>query len=1239
MPGYGLVLPGGTAGTGQRPTGGGVVEMKARSPQELGLTPVAGGPAERVPPRPGQDYNLFVDKGGNYTWRNDVPWSVATGGGGGASEENLKPGDVLPTGEIYSGPPSRPSGGGGTKAKVDERQGISITEGGGTGALPKDYQRNSDKLYADIKAAQQAELEATGKKSTDQYWSSMLQGAQAEGISLAQMVEKSEGNKPDYKVPESKWLKEPARVKFEKKETLVKEKDYVELENWKGEGVRVKTDDAASLSSSSGKTQFERMMDLGLIPQDSTYIPIAPDDKDFITGQREWYYRTPDQQKQYVDLERNNIELADGQYISKADYDKLDPKYRQIGAREGADAMVKAIEADHEADFKAGKVELPGGSFIAKNDWESLDEKYRAIGLDKGYDAMAAAIDADIKENNETAAALKPYINTKDNTIDLDRAILDGVPRKQLETVLDKKVINEAEERLSPTMEAEKEAVPILKRTGWLAKWRGTSIQDWKDLLTLTKDASKAAPYALGVAASDIEKQTQDALVKIGKLPDKMQIPAKVAAGLAIGAMIKAPLGMASLTVSLAGIPVAKDKVQYTKQIGLSIADYFTKEILRQFAADPVYAVSENVGTFVLGPEGVVKLARSGITRASPWYIPSTGMKYTFTTGKIATRVGDVAEALKKGKITEVGIANAIARVQDRALKSSDAIAMAKIGKSDIYVKIEPTPVSKNLGGMLWRASPTKEAYAGAEHVVNVAGNEPAEFYSLQAAPRFALTSASGTPATTPSLVMLYTKKAGIQYFPNTVSHAKSLAEMESKGFQYLGSGKAKPGAYPPIKTYLSRFEDEAMLPNGMKIYRVKNLHSRIFGEGSGEFVTTVDGWVMPIYRFAEKGAKVPEANIAKLAAIRVESVVHGLKALAGKKGFSTETLHSEKLAKEFDAAAKVKTKGKTGKAYEKVVEDQAQARIRRAYDANRATLERAWRANPDKFERAYLERINDRLSREYGMPPRRVEMRRSEPIRVTRDRTFERRMAGYRAERLVEEIRASRQVRREEGIRRPMPRIGTSRLRVEPVRPRVTRLPPIRTIPARGVSSRGIPLRIVRPPRGTPPITRPPRVRVLQASDSKASKVRKPEDYKNATTWSQGLGYWTIFQDGSAEFNRHIPEGATVVERPTPARTIQVIRGRPGGRTREFTADMGIQDIRVVTQSTRPGKPNIIAFRSDRGQRTTSQLRLGRRREPQPRPQFPNLKPRARFRSERYGRIYRTHIGGGYVLSREKLR
>lgn len=241
----------------------------------------------------------------------------------------------------------------------------------------------------------------------------------------------------------------------------------------------------------------------------------------------------------------------------------------------------------------------------------------------------------------------------------------------------------------------------------------------------------------------------------------------------------------------------------------------------------------------------------------------------------------------------------------------------------------------------------------------------------------------------------------------------------------------------------------------------------------------------------------------------------------------------------------------------------------------------------------------------------------------------------------------------RTEDIRSGAPRVGPDRQRVErtepprnePPRPEPARVEPGRVEPGRVEPGRTEPPRVesprTEPPRIEPGRPKPPRIPEPHAGKGRPPHKEEPpklslgvgqppavhtaEDYANATTWKQGLGWWIVFPDNTTEFSRHRPEGVKEVPGPDknkPGSTIQVYKPRGEIRVKTVTGDMGIQDIRIGRQGKRPVS---IAFRPDPLRSTHNPVQFG--------------KPKAQFKSRKVGRVYHTRIGRGVLLSREPLR
>jgi hypothetical protein len=894
-----------------------------------------------------------------------------------------------------------------------------------------------------------------------------------------------------------------------------------------------------------------------------------------------------------------------------------------------AEAYNKEI-ANRQAAFEGSHTRLPDDSWILNSDLEAIKkespESYELLTT-KGYATYEAeynkALDSLKAKRTIDPLTGKPasYMDDQGN-VDLARAVANMSPeeRDRLALLFNKSDIDASVKATTPLTQALSETSEAYKR--W--KEGKASFADMWTLAYGDKLQVAGAPYAGAEVERGFAKVREKIKDSLSGLPTAIRVPTEFATRMVGGAMVAAPWYTGQMILAVAGIPTAENKVGYVKDIGSGMANYF-KSVPGMVKKDPAMA-GELVGVFILGPEGALKLAKGVATKGSPWYIPNQGMRFSFTTGKLATKTGEIDALIRAGRITETDIARAIARAQDRALTSPAAVASARIGKSNVFLHIEPTPVSKQFGGILWHAAPERAPFKGKAFEVKAGGAEPAMFTSIHAAPRFAIQSAHGPAATAPALVMIYTKKSGLRWYPSVVQDARSIATMESKGFEYLGSGKAKPGAYGPIKTYATRFENEALLPNGMKLYRVTNLRSRVMGASAGEFVTTADGWVMPIYRFAEKGAKVPKVGLAELTAIRIDSVAHGLRLLLksekgkGKVGFGAESGRAEvgTLAKQLEAIGKTAMRGKTGKAadtayynaIDKAMVTRLDGMLRQYPQATKA-----YKANPEAYETAYRERLNSDMARYYGTSPR-AAYREAPYVDLRRDTRLERRLVEDRIQRQGRELprrgpvprtqsyRVTERARYVEPPRRVPATRGTAKRTPPPEGiPRTERTPPPpRTPPPATPPPRTPPPRT--PPPRTPPPETPPPPRTPPRRDApdkeKREYIRKSE---GAITFRLGelhdKDVWHVIVEPYQDRENYLtvigdrPRGTHLIRGPGSAyKTAQMVYGPK--LTRSVSLDIGVTDVLLEPM---PGKQGVaISFRGDPHLSTTSDINISKR-------------------------------------------
>lgn len=740
---------------------------------------------------------------------------------------------------------------------------------------------------------------------------------------------------------------------------------------------------------------------------------------------------------------------------------------------------------------------------------------------------------------------------------DIVRAYVEGMNTDRLESLLESKDYNKVQSQYKDARNA---------FSLWKEK-RNLTDKQWKELSNEERIAYSNASwtlitqYAPTVMAPTFQTYLNNTNNYLDSFPKVISIPGRIG----VGAIMEAPYYALNMTLSAAGIATATNKAGYTKQVAGGVWDFF-KSIPAQVKANPSSAA--NLAGVFLGAGRVIKRAKSAVARLDPWYSPNQGIRYTFTTGKIPTSVGEIGEAVKSGKITEVTVAKAIARAQRRFWKEPTKTAEARLSNTNIRIKIEPTPWNQKFGAVLWHATAEHKPFVGKNFVVNVTGSEPALFASLQAAPRFAVSTSSGVKATNPAMIMIYTKK-GISFYPAAIEKAKTLNEMRSKGFQYLGSYKAESGAYPPIKEYLKRFENEDMLPNGMEIFRVKNFRSRIFGASAGEFVTVADGWVLPIHRFAEKGAKVPDIPISELAALRIDAILQSIKTMMGKKGFKAEAGYANTgvLARQLDTAARLAIRGvpaaQFDKAYREAIDREMVKRLNDIYKQSKRQIENQYRINPERFESAYLNRVSRQLAKLYNT--RLIQGRAEIPNRIERNTVIEREITKNREDRLSRELNI---------IDRPA-RFDIDRIRTN-ITDRIIRDTPNRITVGRAK------------------IKTPPKV-VSSKSALTSAKTGKKKLYPITFRHGRIRGWVTIYppyqSKADIKITKRAPRGAKNINGKSPYNTIQSLGGNS---TILLTIDSGNQDITIRNPDSKPGgKKKEIRFRKDKGNKTRNQLTL----------------------------------------------
>ena len=914
------------------------------------------------------------------------------------------------------------------------------------------------------------------------------------------------------------------------------------------------------------------------------------------TGKRVWGAYTPEVASAIKKLKP--FENKDGTYdwskiVATKDTQVAIAATQAFGFQPGALGAIKqSIESfpdlgpalkqgwdQYDAKLKELTIVLGDGSVLARSDYNDLSQDYQDIAVQQGYKQMITAMDADM-------AKLKPYeVPDKPGEYNVIQAIIDSKAGKFEDGVVQRvygdKVYNELEPTADALIKLDKEGnaplwalyqgnmtpEEVKQAMGDQADPYITQWQEYKDAKAEFKVGHRwGAAELVGPALTSLAFTFGAAVEGVASKLAPLDQSATLLSNAPLRFLVKIPIGAVSATLMgggmvlsyIVGLPTHLTTPNYTSHFAQGIVEGF-KGMAREIAIDPAGGVGKAIG-FVLGAQGVTNMVKGIAARGSPWYIPNTGMRYTFTTGKIS--IAEFVKRVESGIIDPMALARAIERVQNRAMLAPEGVARARIGRTGVSIVIEPTPVSRGLGGALWRATPDRSPYKALEHTIEVKGQEAAEFYSLQAAPRFAMSSAHGRAATKPALIMVYTKSGQLTAYPTSVSYAKSLSLMESRGFDYLGSGRAKSGAYAPIKTYAGQFENEAMLPNGMTIFREQNLRSRLLGAGAGEFVTTVDGWVLPVYRFVEKGATVPKADLATLAAIRVNSLIHGIRVLLGKKGFKLESGYAEinTLVRQFELIGKAAMSGLKGavaeRAYSNAVERAMREKIDAVYrEANaNGVLDRSYRERPEVYERAYLDRVVYSLARVDRYKTSRDLYRADSSYTTARAQGPRRETARYTIERMARELRTARTARTTRTVR------AVRAARVE--------RQPYRDITIRRTTRPTVPPRIPVPPRRT--ITTPGKRLALPRDEGEGKEAIRVPLWSIA--WRQGAVWKYVpppWDQPKPITLSQAPIGAVKTGNKTPRDTIQLI-GKPNRRSKikvpeSASVDLGVVDILVT--------------------------------------------------------------------------
>lgn len=122
-------------------------------------------------------------------------------------------------------------------------------------------------------------------------------------------------------------------------------------------------------------------------------------------------------------IQRDNVELPDGNLVNREEYDNLSDSYKEIAQIRGLDALNQAIEYDRK-QFLDSNVKLADDTYISRESFDKLPEKYQKVLINDGLEALNRQINTDeweawgerteaesssAKELNDAFKALQPY--------------------------------------------------------------------------------------------------------------------------------------------------------------------------------------------------------------------------------------------------------------------------------------------------------------------------------------------------------------------------------------------------------------------------------------------------------------------------------------------------------------------------------------------------------------------------------------------------------------------------------------------------------------------------------------------------------------------------------------------------------------------------------------------------------------------------------------------------------------
>jgi len=632
--------------------------------------------------------------------------------------------------------------------------------------------------------------------------------------------------------------------------------------------------------------------------------------------------------------------------------------------------------------------------------------------------------------------------------------------------------------------------------------------------------------------------------------------------------------------VSMLDTFLASPKPSTAKKIATGIKDYFVS-LPVAFSNDPYFTTGEVAG-MLAGVKGVRSAARSARVWADPYGVPARTVGIEFSVSKIPTKgMGTPAAMADLGK--------AVAKAQSEILKGKLS-GTATVG--NVSIKYRGSPIQHTAGSMVMHATPDVAPLIKNPNLV-VQGE--GLYFSPQLSPRFMASSAAGTTAKNPGVIVVLTDASKVRTPPK--GSLGKLAKAPGDNFIV----HADQGLWSPSKLYKHAFENEIVASPGTKFTKTPStLRSRLLGDKAGDFLVQysgpdapgiTSGQLVPMHIFADKGVFRTPPTPAALYAAKLVTIYESLKdvgvkvrhPLSGNKTFkitgnaaADQTILAKALKDSATKAAKDKVPSGTGKAYDtayrRALVTEYSKLARSMNDSVSAAAARSYAKDPSRFERAYSSNLTGNLNNM---------ARAASTEQAYRDvRASSGRVRSIPESSLRDWQRAEKEAITRE--RASAPRDSRTATTAERT---ITEQTPAERPPTERPPTERPPTE--RPPAERPPAERPPDRRVppspiptgnrlkLQLPDGESVSLTQ-QQYAGIVAWKQGLFYILVYPPyGKANtiYTRKPVAGIQYGSGPgSPQRTARVVGGK---LPRAFELAMGVTKVKVRPGAIR-GKPRL---------------------------------------------------------------